>query len=65
MFFGYIFTKKIIDNNIINIVAYNSIRYLVARDTYIYKNKTASQVLKMICADFGLKYRGYILYYTL
>nr|WP_317356783.1 hydrolase [uncultured Tyzzerella sp.] len=55
MFFGYIFTKKIIDNNIINIVAYNSIRYLVARDTYIYKNKTASQVLKMICADFGLK----------
>lgn len=70
IFFGYIFTKKIIDNEIISIVAYNSIRYFITRDTYIYKNKTASQVLKMICADFGLKIgdieeTGYIIPYRI
>ncbi len=70
LFFGYIFTKKIIDNDFIDIVAYNSIRYLVARDTYIYKNKTASQVINMICEDFGLKTgdienTGYIIPYRI
>ena len=55
MFLGYIFTKNIIDNIFINITAYDSIRYLITRDTYIYKNKTASQILNMICADFSLK----------
>ena len=55
IFFGYIFTKKIIDNDIVSIISYDQIRYLIARDTYIYKNKTASQVLKMICADFNIK----------
>ena len=70
MFFGYIFTKKIIDNQIVNIIAYNSIRYLITRDTYIYKNKTASQILKMICADFSLKTgnieeTGYIIPYRI
>ncbi len=70
IFFGYIFTKKIIDNEIISIVAYNSIRYFITRDTYIHKNKTASQVLRMICADFGLKIgdieeTGYIIPYRI
>ncbi|WP_250278892.1 XkdQ/YqbQ family protein [[Clostridium] colinum] len=70
IFFGYIFTIKVVDNEIINIVAYNSIRYFMTRDTYIYKNKTASQILKMICSDFGLKTgnieeTGYIIPYRI
>ena len=70
IFFGYIFTKKIIDNQKISITAYDGIRYFVARDTYIYKNKTASQVLKMICADFSLptgtiEETGYIIPYRI
>ena len=55
LFSGYIFTKKIINKEILNIVAYDSLRYFITRDTFIYKDKKASQVLKMICNDFGVK----------
>lgn len=70
IFFGYIFTKKITDNQKIDITAYDGIRYFVARDTYTYKNKTASQILKMICADFSLptgniEETGYIIPYRI
>lgn len=55
MFFGYIFSKRLDKESIVFITAYDQIRYLIARDTYIYKNKTASQVIKMISANFSLK----------
>ncbi len=55
VFFGYIFNIKIDEEGIFSIRAYDQIRYLIARDTYIYKNKSASQVFSMICDDFGIK----------
>lgn len=55
LFFGYIFNIKIDEEGIFSIRAYDQIRYLIARDTYIYKNKSASQVFSMICDDFGIK----------
>ena len=55
LFFGYIFSCNFKKDNIIFITAYDQLRYLTAKDTYVYFNKTASQVVKMICDDFNLK----------
>lgn len=55
LFYGYVFEKKRSDWDTIDVVCYDQLRYFKNKDTYIYKNKTASQVLKMVCSDFGLK----------
>lgn len=54
LFSGYIFT---ISNNFdtVTIVAYDQIRYLSHRDTYIYSNKKASDVINQICREYNLK----------
>lgn len=54
MFFGFVFTKKRDKDQIITVTAYDQLRYLNNKDTYVYENKTASQLVKMIAADFGL-----------
>ena len=39
----------------IRLTAYDQLRYMNNKDTYIYGNKTASQFLKMLAADFKLQ----------
>lgn len=34
--------------------AYDQLRYLNNKDTYVYENKTASQFIQMLAADFSL-----------
>lgn len=55
VFFGYIFTKSRTKDNKIKITCYDQLRYFKNKDTYQYTNKTAKQVLKMICDDFSVK----------
>lgn len=55
VFFGFIFSKKRDKKGIISVVAYDQLRYLKNKYTYVYRNKTASEVIKMLAADFGLK----------
>lgn len=55
LFYGYIFHKGSSKSKQIDVVAYDQIRYLKNKDTYIYSNKTASQFLRMVAADYGLK----------
>lgn len=55
IFFGFVFTKKGDRDQIITTTAYDQLRYFQNKDTYIYEEKTATQVLQMIAADFGLK----------
>lgn len=55
VFFGYIFDKKRDKENIVEIVCYDQLRYLKNKDTYVYENKTASEVLKLITGDFNLQ----------
>lgn len=55
VFFGFVFTKKTDKSKEINITAYDQLRYLKNKDTYVYSNKKANQVVKMIAEDFGLK----------
>ncbi len=56
IFSGYIFTiSENGDTKRKEITAYDQLRYLKNKDNYVYKNKTASELLKMIAEDFSLK----------
>lgn len=54
IFFGFVFTKKRNKDHHIEVTAYDQLRYFKNKDTYVYENKTASQLIKMIANDFGL-----------
>lgn len=54
VFFGFVFSKKRNKDHHIEVTAYDQLRYLKNKDTYVYENKTASQVITMIANDFGL-----------
>jgi len=54
VFYGFVFTKKRDKDQIIKVTAYDQLRYLNNKDTYVYENKTASQFIQMIGADFSL-----------
>ncbi len=55
VFFGFVFTKSRDKDGIISVTAYDQLRYLKNKDTYVYKNKTASELIQMIAADFNLQ----------
>lgn len=54
VFYGFVFSKKRSKEALITITAYDQLRYLKNKDTYVYKNKTADEVIKMIGNDFLL-----------
>lgn len=54
VFSGFAFTQSRDKQNLITITAYDQLRYLKNKDTYMYENKTASQVVQMIASDFAL-----------
>ena len=55
IFYGFVFSQKRDRDQIITITAYDQLRYLNNKDTYVYENKTASQFVKMIASDFSLQ----------
>lgn len=55
IFYGFIFSKKMEKDRIITVTAYDQLRYLKNKATYVYENKTAGEVIKMIASDFGLQ----------
>lgn len=55
IFYGFIFSKKRDKEKIYTITAYDQLRYLKNKETYVYENKTASEVIQMICDDFGMQ----------
>ena len=54
VFFGFVFSKKRDKSGVIDVTAYDQLRYLQNKDTYVYENKTASQLVCMIAAEFSL-----------
>ncbi len=57
VFYGFVFTKQRDKTNgggVIRCTAYDQIRYLKNKDTYVYENKTADVFIKMVAADYGL-----------
>lgn len=54
VFFGFVFTQKREKEDTVSVTAYDQLRYLKNKNTYVYENKTASQVVRMIAEDFQL-----------
>ena len=54
LFNGYIFTKKRNKDGWISVTAYDQLRYFKNKATYVYKNKKASEIVKMISNDYKL-----------
>lgn len=54
IFFGFVFKQQRSKDNIITVTAYDQLRYLNNKDTIVYENKTASQFIQMIAADYAL-----------
>ena len=54
IFFGFVFTKSRDKEQIIKVTAYDQLRYLKNKDTYVYTKKKVSDVVKMIAKDFNL-----------
>lgn len=56
MFYGFVFTKSRSSDNpyLIEVVAYDQLRYFKNKDTYVYDGKKASEVVQMLASDFGL-----------
>lgn len=54
VFFGFVFVQKRDKDGIISVTAYDQLRYLQNKDTYVYENKTADQLVSMIAKDFSM-----------
>lgn len=54
IFMGYVFTKKRDREHHIEVTCYDQIRYLKNKYSYVFENKTATQIVKALCADFNL-----------
>ena len=55
VFYGLVFKKSRDKSGVIDVVAYDQLRYLKNKDTYVYTNKTVSEVVRMLAEDFSLK----------
>ena len=54
IFFGFVFQMAPRKGGTMEIKAYDQLRYFKNKDTYVYENKTAGELLQMLCADFNL-----------
>lgn len=54
MFYGFVFTKKRDKDGVINVTAYDQLRYLKNKDTITEENLTASDLLRRLAEDFQL-----------
>lgn len=54
VFFGFVFKKQRNRDKIITVTAYDQLRYLKNKDTKVFENKTASEIIKMIADDYQL-----------
>jgi Phage late control gene D protein (GPD). len=55
VFCGYVFSKSRDKEQHISVVAYDQLRYLKNKHTYVYENKTADEIVRMIASDFLLQ----------
>ena len=55
VFVGYVFSKSRDKEHRIKVTCYDQLRYLKNKYTYVFENKSATQIIKALCDDFGLK----------
>lgn len=54
VFYGYVFTIEQGDDDEVSITAYDQIRYLLSKDTFVFANATAGEIIRKVAGDFGL-----------
>lgn len=54
-FYGYIFDITATKDGIVTLVAYDQLRYLKNKDTYVFAYQRADQIIAQICDDFQLQ----------
>ncbi len=54
VFYGFVFTIKQKKDHLLDITAYDQLRYLKNKHTYNYKNKETGELLRMMAEDFRL-----------
>lgn len=54
MFYGFVFEKEKGKDDTIKVTAYDQMRYFKNKDCYVYENKTAAELVKMIADDHNL-----------
>ncbi len=55
VFYGYIFKISRSTDDTISITAYDQLRYLLNKDTYIFKNQKAHEIVHKIATDFNMR----------
>ena len=55
VFYGYVFSIDGGKDESVRIKCYDQIRYLLNKDTYVFKKVTASDIIKRIADDFNLR----------
>lgn len=55
VFYGFVFDIERSKDKLISVTCYDQLRYLKNKDTYVYRNKTAGDVVRMIADDFSLR----------
>lgn len=55
LFYGYVFKRGRNEKGEITVTAYDQLRYLKNKDTYVFTGQTATAITQQICADFGIK----------
>lgn len=56
IFYGFVFTKKSGGkSDMVEVTAYDQLRYFKNKDTYVYEDKTAGDLIRMLAADFQLQ----------
>lgn len=54
-FYGYVFSVKVNHEAEINVKAYDQTRYLLNKDTYVFKNAATGDIIRQIADDYNLK----------
>lgn len=54
-FYGFIFDMKPSADGKISVIVYDQLRYLKNKDSYFYKKKTATKLIRSIAKTYGLK----------
>ena len=54
LFKGYVFTKRRDKEHRIEVTCYDQLRYFKNKFTYVFENKTASQIITALAKDFNL-----------
>lgn len=55
IFYGFLFKQSRNKNPDLNLTAYDQMRYLKNKDTYVFERITAKDVIEMIANDYGLQ----------